>query len=780
MFSKAKTLEDVRNSVYLLNEMVKTISTLGNMYYYNNLNAKILALLPVRLEVELNSVLEINQLTRKIGGLEFDTREITKKLNELVCEVLNKIRDYETTYINNLLKSYLFLNKGSTAVLAKFQKRYNIADACFQVRMLRTIINPLLREKALNPTIYGDQIGEFLDSSEEKLKRIEAKIFDDSIRIMQNVEVRDISKIFESIRDMKQKTIEYDLIKEISKPGLDMIEATLEILDHKFFGLRSVKEDLIKKRVLDKLPDYLKAYRRALRLRYDNIYLNWGSISPSFDFASRAAELWTLDLDQHGPVSVFSERLLETSGGTKNVLYDTREAISKMLNCQNCEVILTHNTTHGIRLALYSINFKGKGDSDSDRILLTSLEHDTAFNCCRIIKQRFNVDYEVIHVSEDSSGETIARSIIDKSYDGKTKVVILSHVIYNTGQVVDVKKVIDEVRKNLGDKAPLFIVDGAQAVGHIPVDFKDIDCEFYAADGHKWLMGPTGIGFLCVKAGYLNRHKDQFSFYESYMTSKEYRPSNPQTGLTYEPSTLSITPYIGLQKVVKAFNNLQAESPSIFKRMQSLTKYFRELIMTELKDFEVRIIKPKSSSSIVPVRFHDKTGHSFYDEIRKRLDEEFHIQCRSLHAPMSLASEEHKGSASLRFCISYLNSKEELKLAVSCVGKIMEEKYPHKEETRLDKESLKQLEKQREDTRKNIENLYEHVKILLKKLEEKTEMQLPRKFKDAEEQYKHKINELAKLKQQILKEIHRATSEEYLIELERKARIEFNKLLPGI
>ena len=78
----------------------------------------------------------------------------------------------------------------------------------------------------------------------------------------------------------------------------------------------------------------------------------------------------------------------------------------------------------------------------------------------------------------------------------ETKVISVSHVLWTTGR----KMPVAEIAALSRDKGLLCVVDGAQAVGGMPVDVKALGCHAYATTGHKWLLGPKGIGLLYISA----------------------------------------------------------------------------------------------------------------------------------------------------------------------------------------------------------------------------------------------------------------------------------------
>ena len=86
-------------------------------------------------------------------------------------------------------------------------------------------------------------------------------------------------------------------------------------------------------------------------------------------------------------------------------------------------------------------------------------------------------------------------ALVRRAFTPRTRVLYLSHVITGSGAIVPVKEICAEARS----RGIFTVIDGAQALGHIPVDVRDIGCDAYVACFHKWLLAPAGNGFLYIR-----------------------------------------------------------------------------------------------------------------------------------------------------------------------------------------------------------------------------------------------------------------------------------------
>jgi L-cysteine/cystine lyase len=666
MFLKAKSLKYVIAAVYLLNEVAQTISSLGNAYYYINTCIKLDTILPDELKFTCESNLdEIRLLVQKITNRP--TRELTDeiiKANKLIYDVLLQVQKHEQEYVNSLFFPYRTSLLPMNDAILRCQKELLIAEARYQARELRMDLNKLLRDLDSNPGWFSEAEESTLKSCDSLLKDNEDALDLDRIRLLQDYDekvLREIVKSIANVRTSADKLTETEASKDEQKPGLDQIENVVDHLTDQTFGLQSVREELCDERVLNKLPKDLEELRAKLRLRYDIVYMNWGSISPSFEFMVKERDQWAFCLDKYGPVSVHSEELINDSDTKKNVLSNAREAVSELVGCNPEEVVLTTNTTNGILISLLSIDFSPKGSEEPDRIIVTNLDYETAYYCIGQIERRFNTKLCVIDLPTDLCTKKIADRIILESIDGKTKVVILSHVTYNTGQRLDVKDVVAKVRNSLREKSPLFLIDGAQAVGNIQVDVSSLDCEFYAADAHKWLMGPTGSGFLYVKESYLERHKEYFLFHENLRVAKRFRPINPRTKKPFEPATMSIDTYLGMARIIRMHLQLQKEA-NLGQRTRELSEKFKEAVKTNLPSCDLLLNEYCSTPGIVAITLKGFENFDVYNGIREKLDREYHVKARALSNP-----------SMLRFCISYFNTDWEITYAAKALQRIIEQ-----------------------------------------------------------------------------------------------------------
>ena len=169
---------------------------------------------------------------------------------------------------------------------------------------------------------------------------------------------------------------------------------------------------------------------------------------------------------------------------------DVRKKVQGFINAEHDhEVIFTSGTTGGINLVASSFgeNLIRKGDE----ILISYMEHHSNIVPWQMLCERKGATLKVIPISKE--GELDIEEF-KKLITPKTELVSLVHVSNSLGTINPVKEMIEIAH---AENIPV-LVDGAQAVHHMPVDVQDLDADFYVFSAHK-MYGPTGVGVLYGK-----------------------------------------------------------------------------------------------------------------------------------------------------------------------------------------------------------------------------------------------------------------------------------------
>lgn len=180
---------------------------------------------------------------------------------------------------------------------------------------------------------------------------------------------------------------------------------------------------------------------------------------------------------------------------------NARAVVREFLNARSArEVIFTRNTTEGINVVAQALFVKRL--RVGDHVLIPRAEHHSNFLPWVTMAQKHGV---VVDFVDFEVTEALDVSTVLSHLHPRTKVAAFAHVSNVLGAIHPV----EELGKLFRTKGIIFVVDGAQAAPHIPVDVQNIGCDFFAMSGYK-LGAPTGIGVLYGRAELLEEFEPVF------------------------------------------------------------------------------------------------------------------------------------------------------------------------------------------------------------------------------------------------------------------------------
>ena len=167
-----------------------------------------------------------------------------------------------------------------------------------------------------------------------------------------------------------------------------------------------------------------------------------------------------------------------------------RETVRGFLNAESVdEIIFTKSATEAINTVAYGHALANLGEGDE--IVLTIMEHHSNIVPWHFVRERNGAKLVWVPVDEDG---VFHIEEFEKRLTDRTKLVAVTHMSNVLGTVTPIK----EICRIAHERGIPVLVDGSQGAVHMPVDVRDIDCDWYAMTGHK-LYGPTGIGVLYGK-----------------------------------------------------------------------------------------------------------------------------------------------------------------------------------------------------------------------------------------------------------------------------------------
>ncbi|MDE5822985.1 MAG: cysteine desulfurase [Paramuribaculum sp.] len=177
------------------------------------------------------------------------------------------------------------------------------------------------------------------------------------------------------------------------------------------------------------------------------------------------------------------------------MLETTREAVAQFIGAgKKEEIIFTRGTTESINLVAASY---GQLLEEGDEIILTVMEHHSNIVPWQLIAVKKGLNIKVIPMNDRGELDMDAYRAL---FTPRTKVVAVTHVSNVLGTINPVKEIIDEAHRH----GAVALIDGAQAIAHLPVNVRELDADFYVFSSHK-MYGPTGVGVLYGKEALLEK-----------------------------------------------------------------------------------------------------------------------------------------------------------------------------------------------------------------------------------------------------------------------------------
>lgn len=210
-------------------------------------------------------------------------------------------------------------------------------------------------------------------------------------------------------------------------------------------------------------------------------YLDHAAVAPLSGPAAKRVTLWNQEASEQGDL-VWPKWAAEVE--------NVRQTAASMINAEMDEIAFVGNTTMGIHFVA-----EGFPWTEGDNVVTFSNEFPTNAYPWMNLASR---GVEARLVSVDGPVPDIHR--LFDACDDRTRLISISWVSFSSGWRLDLKPIIQEAHQH----GILVMVDAIQGLGIFPLDTKELDVDFVAADGHKWMLGPEGAGLFYLKKEHLH------------------------------------------------------------------------------------------------------------------------------------------------------------------------------------------------------------------------------------------------------------------------------------
>lgn len=302
----------------------------------------------------------------------------------------------------------------------------------------------------------------------------------------------------------------------------------------------------------------------------------------------------------------------------------SQEALAELVGTRRDNIVFLPNATTGVNTALKALPL-----SPGDEILVTNQEYNACRNAVNAIaRDRKAVVRELRLPFPVKSPEQITETIVG-SLSGRTKVLLIDHIVSQTALVLD----IDDIVRELRDREIETIVDGAHSVGMVPLNLDKLQPAFFTSNCHKWLCTPKGAAFLyaredlqkhvrplVISHGANTQRKDKSKFFHEFSW----------TG-TDDPS-----PFFAIPSAIDFLNSLMPGGiPALMERNRALCLEARKLVLDAL-----RIGKPCPDDMVgamasfpLPDAVNEAIPPLFIDELQDELYHRFRIEIPVMYWP---------------------------------------------------------------------------------------------------------------------------------------------------
>ena len=243
------------------------------------------------------------------------------------------------------------------------------------------------------------------------------------------------------------------------------------------------------------------ALRQALPALAAGIYLNTGTCGPlPAETAAAMADItdWELRIGRASP---------DTYYDVLQRMDEARAALAAILGADIRDIALTHSVTEAMNIATWGIDWR-PGDR---AVTARRSEHAGGLSALYAVRDRQGVQLELVDLPDAGDHDRVLAAF-DAAIRPGTRLVSLSHVSHATGRLLP----IAEIAELAHARGALVVVDGAQAVGAIPVEVAALGVDLYGVAGQKWLLGPEGTAALYVAPSALERVQRTYASFWSY------------------------------------------------------------------------------------------------------------------------------------------------------------------------------------------------------------------------------------------------------------------------
>lgn len=237
-----------------------------------------------------------------------------------------------------------------------------------------------------------------------------------------------------------------------------------------------------------------------------------------------------------------------------------RKQLAEVAGCETDEIVVTRNATESLDSVISGYDWK-----PGDEAIMAEQDYGSMIQHFELMAERYGMKNRILSVPLHPKNDEEIVKMYEAAITSKTRLLMVSHIINITGQILPIKKISDMAHSHGVD----VLVDGAHAFAHFDYKLSDLGCDYYGTSLHKWLSSPLGVGFLYVRKDKIKNLWPIFG--ESGLAQDDIRRLN-HTGTPAVHTDISI------------MNSLEYLQKIGIKRKEARLKYIRNYWMERLKD----------------------------------------------------------------------------------------------------------------------------------------------------------------------------------------------------
>ena len=296
-------------------------------------------------------------------------------------------------------------------------------------------------------------------------------------------------------------------------------------------------------------------YRQTIPALQNKAYFNYGGQGPMGMSTLDAIQAAHQTLQTLGPFSNAVKHWMQAEGEK------TRQVLAADLGVASKTIALTENVTVGCNIPLWGMSWQS-----GDHILLSDCEHPGILAAVYELQRRYGLEVSVFsHLDQLNTTDPLAT--IEAHLRPTTRLVVVSHILWNTGQVMPLAEISQLCHSQ---PQPVRVLsDAAQSVGMLPLKLAETGVDFYGFTGHKWYCSPAGLGGLYVSPEAMAELAPTFIGWRGITIDDQGQPTGWEPDARrYEVATSNVALCSGLRVAIASHNDWGTTEERYFRICQ--------------------------------------------------------------------------------------------------------------------------------------------------------------------------------------------------------------------